>query len=143
MKNLAAKRWSAGWAIVQQATLSGIACVAPTPLVETGKHIAIAGNEIFLCIRIYNIYYEEHITEEVMITMLTEAGLITAMSGGLVYMATKGSQTLISELSNFILPIGAAITVPLAASVTGLLGIAFLLFIDKKYQHDHPRPEFA
>lgn len=138
MKSLSSKRWSAGWAIVQQATASGLACIMPTPLVETGKHIAIAGNEILLCVRIYNIYYEEHITAEKMTEMLLDAGIIALSAGGLVYVATKGSQALISELSNFIWPIGAAITVPLAASVTGLLGITCLLFVDNVYRSEHP-----
>src|SRR5437868_6422994 len=62
MKNLRQKRIDAAWAIIQQGAASGLATMVPTPLVETGKHIALAGNEILLCLRIYKIYYEEEIS---------------------------------------------------------------------------------
>jgi hypothetical protein len=134
MKNLRQKRIDAAWAIIQQAAASGLATMVPTPLAETGKHIALAGNEILLCLRIYKIYYEEEISREELLGLLQEAGIVAIVGTGLAYIATKSGQILISELSNFIWPIGAVVTAPLAGSLTAMIGISCMLFLDQAYQ---------
>src|SRR5207248_10944312 len=125
----------AAWAIIQQGAASGLATMVPTPLVETGKHIALAGNEILLCLRIYKIYYEEEISREAMLGLLQEAGIVVMVGTGLAYLATKSGQILISELSNFIWPIGAVVTAPLASSLTAIIGVSCMLFLDQAYQN--------
>jgi len=123
-------------AIGTQSAISGGAAAIPTPAVETVKHVALAGNELILCANIYQIYYEEKITTERIEELLKDAGILAAVAGGLVFVSTKGVQVLLHEISNFVWPIGTIITVPIATSVTALVGLTCMVWMDYTFRQD-------
>jgi hypothetical protein len=135
-KGLNKRRMKALIAIGTQSAISGGAAAIPTPAVETVKHIALAGNELLLCANIYQIYYEEKITTERIGELLKGAGILAAVAGGLVFVSTKGVQILLHEISNIIWPISTVITVPIATSVTALVGLTCMLWMDYAYRRD-------
>jgi hypothetical protein len=135
-KDLGKKRMKALIAIGTQAAISGGAAAVPTPVVETVKHIAVAGNELLLCANLYQIYYEEKISPESIRELLTYAGILALGAGGLVFVSVKGVQILLHEISNIIWPISTVITVPIATSVTGLVGLTCMLWMDYAYRRD-------
>ena len=135
-KGLNKRRMKALIAIGTQSAISGGAAAIPTPAVETAKHIALAGNELILCANIYQIYYEEKITTERIGELLQGAAILAAVAGGLVFVSTKGVQILLHEISNIIWPISTVITVPIATSVTGLVGLTCMLWMDYAYRRD-------
>ena len=135
-KGLNKRRMKALIAIGTQSAISGGAAAIPTPAVETVKHIALAGNELLLCANIYQIYYEEKITTERIEELLKDAGILAAVAGGLVFVSTKGVQVLLHEISNFVWPIGIIITVPIATSVTALVGLTCMVWMDYTYRQD-------
>jgi len=135
-KSLNKRRMKALIAIGTQSAISGGAAAIPTPAVETVKHIALAGTELLLCANIYQIYYEEKITTERIEELLKDAGILAAVAGGLVFVSTKGVQVLLHEISNFVWPIGIIITVPIAISVTAMVGLTCMLWMDYAYRRD-------
>lgn len=135
-KGLHKRRMKALIAVGTQSAISGGAAAIPTPAVETVKHIALAGNELILCANIYQIYYEEKITTERIEELLKDAGILAAAAGGLVFVSTKGVQVLLHEISNFVWPISTVITVPIATSVTALVGLTCMIWMDYTYRQD-------
>ncbi len=135
-KGLNKRRMKALIAIGTQSVISGGAAAIPTPAVETVKHIALAGNELLLCANIYHFFFEEKITTERIGELLKGAGILAAVAGGLVFVSTKGVQVLLHEISNFVWPIGIIITVPIATSVTALVGLTCMVWMDYTYRQD-------
>ncbi len=135
-KGLNKRRMKALIAIGTQSAISGGTAAIPTPAVETVKHIALAGNELILCANIYQIYYEEKITTERIGELLQGAAILAAVAGGLVFVSTKGVQILLHEISNIIWPISTVITVPIATSVTAMVGLTCMLWMDYAYRRD-------
>jgi hypothetical protein len=135
-KGLHKRRMKALIAIGTQSAISGGAAAIPTPVVETVKHIALAGNELILCANIYQIYYEEKITTERIEELLKDASILAAVAGGLVFVSTKGVQILLHEISNIIWPISTVLTVPIATSVTALVGLTCMLWMDYACRRD-------
>ena len=136
MKNLNQERSLAVGAIVAACLGTGAAASAPTPGLETHKHLAYSAAEIALCVTIYNIYFHKNASKGEVIDFLMEQGIAVSAGGGLAYLGTKAGHIAIDEVMNWVPVVGWGVKGILAGSITGSIGISCLLACDRLAQRN-------
>ena len=111
--------------ICAAALASGGASGAPTPGVELPKQGAIAAADLALCVTIYGIWFDGRVTNQQMLDLMVEAGLVAITATGLVYAGVKVTEGLLAEALNAAGPAGWGISALITGSVTGAVGVAF------------------
>jgi hypothetical protein len=71
---------------------------------------------------IYNIYFDDDIDVDGVREMLIEAGLVTAIGGGLAYGGVKATEAILAEMLNWVPVIGWITSGAITASVTLTVG---------------------
>ena len=106
---------------------------APKPGAEIPSHIVLTGADFVMCAAIYNEYNGENISEESIIEVLSDAGILLIVAGGGGYAIAKGATGLVAEFTNFLGPIGWIASGLLAAGGTALLGLVWMYICDVAY----------
>lgn len=133
-RELKGKRIEATLIILAAAGIGGFATFAPTPTVEVPKQVVLGFADVGMCLMIWKTYFKEELTEQALLEMLSEAGLVTVIAGGSGYLIAKGASGVIHEFFNAGIILGWIGSGIIAASGTALLGFAWMWFCDKEYQ---------
>jgi hypothetical protein len=131
-QKLMRKRWKALWVIVPTATATGAASATPTPSLETVKQAAVTAADIALMANIYNVYFEEEITQGEMIQLLKDAGILIAVGGTLLYGGIKVTESGLAEVLNFVPGVGWGVSGAITATVTLLVAGLFAMYCDSQ-----------
>jgi uncharacterized protein (DUF697 family) len=143
------KRWKTLALIVPAAAITGTASGAPTPGFEIPKQMAaVSTADIKLMAQIYKVYFGEDITTANMTELLTEAGLLVAVGGSMVYSGVKFSEAAIAEVLNFVPGAGWIASGLITASVTATVATLWWWYCDRQTRYGRtrltgPRPAFA
>jgi hypothetical protein len=116
------KRKKVLYALLGGAATTGVASGTPTPGLEAPKQAAIAIGDVVLMAGIYNIYFDDDMSVEGVKDMLLEAGLVTAVGGGLAYGGVKVTEAILAEVLNWVPVIGWVTSGVITASVTLTVG---------------------
>lgn len=130
MRELSRKRKKSLYALLGGAATAGVASGTPTPGFEAPKQAAIAIGDIVIMAGIYNIYFDDDIEIDGVKNMLLEAGLVTAVGGGLAYGGVKVTEAILSEVLNWVPVIGWVTSGAITASVTLTVGAIWLWACD-------------
>ena len=139
MSNLEQKKGKAFYAIFAAVVGSGITGTSPTPNWEIPKQLGLVAGDIGLCLGIYQIYFSDQLSEQRLIDLLTEAGILTVTSGVLAYCGVRATQALLKEFMNFFGPISWIVSGTLTGLQTLTLGLFWWNFCHQKHIND----EFA
>lgn len=142
-KDLSAKRRKSAFLIAGAAGGNVIFSAAPKPTVEVPAHVALTLADFVMCGAIYEIYYGEHLSEESILAILGDAGVVIAVAGGGGYAIAKGASGLVAEVTNFLGPLGWMASGLLAAGGTVFLGLIWWGVVDVAYRNDKPIEEVA
>jgi hypothetical protein len=121
-RNLNKKRKKVLYTLLGGAATTGVTSGTPTPGFEAPKQAAIAIGDIALMAGIYNIYFDDDIGTDGVKSMLIEAGLVTAVGGGLAYGGVKATEAILAEILNWVPVIGWITSGVITASVTLTVG---------------------
>lgn len=131
MSNLRLKRFDAIKTILATSAIEGTADVVPTPVaeLELTKQLALAAGDIYMCIEIWRIYFEEEIAEQELINTLLDVGLATLASGVLTYSVTS----LVKSAGQFagFSPLSAILSI----SQSAVLGFLWIRHCEKLYRN--------
>jgi hypothetical protein len=130
-KSVFKKRVQTVGAIAAAATATAGTSGAPTPLLELPKQSVIAMGDIALCVAIYMIWYDTRITNEEMIELLKDGGMLAVVGGALVYGGVKVTEGLLAEALNLLGPLGWGVSAAITASVTGMVGLTFWMLCER------------
>ncbi len=133
MSDIGKKRLEATFAIASYAVGSGTATGAPTPGVELPKQLILTISDISMYFSIWKIYFEEDLSSKGLTEMLTDLGLIAIAATGSAYVVTKTSTALVSEITDWLGPVGWGVSAVIAGSLTGLSGSAWAVYCDYLY----------
>lgn len=138
MASLKRKRIDTLEVIALAASVGGFATFAPTPTVEVPKQIVLGTADLAMCLRIWNIYFDEEIDEKSMLETMTTKGIVAIAAGGTGYVIARGATGLLHELFNVATLPGWATSGLIAASATAALGLAWMAFCDRRYRNSSP-----
>lgn len=141
MNSLGKKRLEAALAIVGYAAGSSTVTAAPTPCMEIPKQIVLTASDTLMYATIWKIYFEEDLSSKELLAMLVELGLITLAAAGAAYVVAKGSNALLSEITDWVGPLGWGVSAVVSGSLTGLFGAAWALYCDNLYCQSEPRSD--
>jgi hypothetical protein len=120
---------------------SGFATFVPTPALEAPKQVVLGAADIGMCLGIYKIYFKEKISEKSILEIMGGAGISGAIAGGGGWVIAKGATGLLNELGNLGGPVGWATSGVIASSATAMLGIAWMIYCDKRFRKLFPSKE--
>src|SRR5687768_3578480 len=99
MKNsVPRKRFKAVSCIAVAATATGGASAVPTPVLEVAKQFSIGAADAAMCLKIWEIYFEEKLTVDNLKVHLSALGVITLLGAGTGYVAVKTAEGLMAEV---------------------------------------------
>jgi hypothetical protein len=130
------KRKKALYALLGGAASTGVASGTPTPGFEAPKQAAIAIGDVAIMAGIYNIYFDDDVSVTGVKDMLIEAGLVTAVGGGLAYGGVKATEAILAEILNWIPVIGWVTSGVITASVTLTVGALWWWGCDTALRQD-------
>ncbi|QLE58610.1 hypothetical protein [Nostoc sp. TCL26-01] len=140
MSNLGKKRLDTVLAIATYSIGSGTASAAPTPGGEIPKQLILTASDILMYTSIWKIYFEEELSSKGLLEILAELGLVTISATGTAYVVSKASTAILKEITNWTGPLGWGFTAAIAASLSGLFGVAWALYCDQLYSHREQQP---
>lgn len=140
MSSLDKKRLEVTLAIAGYAVSGGTASAVPTPGVEVPKQVVLTAADIAMYTSIWKIYFGEDLSYKALPEMLTELGIVTVAAMGTAYIVAKGSTAILSEIADWVGPMGWGIKAAMAGSLSGLFGAARALYCDRLYAETHPQP---
>lgn len=138
MNSLGKKRVEAVLAILGYAAGGGTVTAAPTPCAEIPKQIVLTASDILMYTTIWKIYFEEDLARKQLMEMLVELGLVTVVAAGAAYIVAKGSTAILSEITDWVGPVGWSASAVVSGSLTGLFGAAWALYCDNLYCQSKP-----
>lgn len=133
--NLNKKRKKAALAILAVAAGSGVVIAIPIPSGEIPKQVFMTVAAVAMYTVIWDIYFDEELSQKDIKSILVDLGLITLISAGTAYITAKGATALISDITNWLGAIGWGVVGIIAGSVTGLLGVAWASYCDDLYRN--------
>lgn len=134
------KRNRAILAILGASAGTGTTSALPTPMLESAKQLGLAAADMALCMKIYEIYYEDSLSFGELHKLLGVAGIVALAAGGTGYVAVKLGQGLFDEIMNVFGPFGGAISGAITGSMTAAIGVVWLLAVHHGYKS---RPKLA
>jgi hypothetical protein len=137
LSSLGKKRLETLWAIAGYAAGGSTACAAPTPCAEIPKQILVAASDVLMYTTIWKIYFQEDLSQKDLFGMLTELGLVTLVGAGTAYGVARGSTALLKEVSDWVGPAGWGACAAITGSLTGIVGIAWAMYCDRRYCETH------
>lgn len=133
MSSLGKKRLEAVFTIAGYAAGGGTVAAAPTPCMEVPKQIVLTASDILMYATIWKIYFEEDLSAKELVAMLIELGLITLAAAGAAYLVAKGSTAILSEITDWVGPVGWGVSAVVSGSLTGLFGAVWALHCEYLY----------
>ncbi|MDJ0712649.1 MAG: hypothetical protein QNJ54_00310 [Prochloraceae cyanobacterium] len=133
VSNLGKKRFDALFEISRYAVSGGAVSALPLPGTELPKQIALTASDIFMYAKIWKRYFDEDLSDKELHEILGQFGLITIAAGGTTYLVLKSSSAIITEITNRFGPVGWGVSAAVTGSLTGLCGLAWLLYCDRLY----------
>jgi hypothetical protein len=135
VSNLNQKRKRVFVAILAAVCGSGVVIADPTPSIEIPKQIFMTVADVAMCAVIWDIYFDEELSQKDIKSILVELGLITLISVGTAYVTAKAITGLISQLIDGLGSIGWGVAGLIAGLATALLGLAWAFYCDDLYRH--------
>jgi len=133
-------------ALLTVASLAGANIVftgVPKPTVEIPTQIALTGSDFAMCAAIYYEYFGERISREQILETLGLTGLLVIVAGGAGYGIAKVATGAVTEVANFLGPIGWMASSLLAAGGTAALGLIWMAIVDYANRKRVPMSEAA
>ena len=140
MSSLGKKRLEAALAIASYAVGSGAASAAPTPGVEIPKQLILTASDILMYTNIWKIYFEEDLSSKGVLEMLAEVGIVVVAATGTAYIVAKGTTALLNEITDWLGPMGWAVSAAISSSLTGMFGSMWALYCDRLYSQKESQP---
>ncbi|BCL34713.1 hypothetical protein [Nostoc sp. MS1] len=139
MSEIGKKRLETVLAIATYSISSGTATAAPTPGAEIPKQIVLTASDSLMYTSIWNIYFQEDLSNKEMLDILLEIGLVTVGAAGTTYIVSKASTAILKEITNWTGPLGWGVTAAIAGSLSGIFGVAWALYCDQLYSQREKR----
>jgi N-acetylglucosamine kinase-like BadF-type ATPase len=140
VSSLGKKRLEAALAIASYAVGSGAASAAPTPGVEIPKQLILTASDILMYTNIWKIYFEEDLSSKGVLEMLAEVGIVVVAATGTAYIVAKGTTALLNEITDWLGPMGWAVSAAISSSLTGMFGSMWALYCDNLYSQKESQP---
>lgn len=118
MASLKKKRIQVLEIIATAAGVGGFATFVPKPTIEVPTQIVLGAADLAMCLKIWNIYFDEEIEEKSMLEIMTTKGIIAVAAGGTGYIIARGATGLLHEAMNAITLPGWVTSGLIAASAT-------------------------
>jgi len=135
---LGQKRLEAISLVASYAAGGSTVSAAPTPCAEIPTQIVLTASDILMYMSIWKIYFQEDLSQEQLMEMLTELGLITVAATGAAYVVAKGSTALLDEIMDWLGVAGWGVSAAITGSLTGICGITWTMYCDRRYCEQHP-----
>ena len=121
------------------AAVSGCAVVTATPTasMEIAKQIFLTVADVAMCTILWDIYFDEELSQKDVKFILLDFGLIAVVSTVTAFITAKAITALISELINLFGSTGWGIAGLIAGSATGILGVGWAYYCDDIYRHQN------
>lgn len=140
MSSLDKRRLEAVLAIATYAVGSGTASATPTPGIEVPKQIVLTASDIAMYTTIWKIYFHEDLSSQGILDILAQLGLVTLAATGTAYIVAKTTTAVVSEITDWIGPMGWGVKAAIAGSLSGLFGATWALYCDHLYSQREPQP---
>ncbi|MFS0517753.1 hypothetical protein ACEYW6_23990 [Nostoc sp. UIC 10607] len=140
MSNLGKKRLEAVLAIATYSIGNATASAAPTPGGEIPKQIVLTASDVAMYTTIWKIYFQEDLSNQGVLDMLAELGLVTLAATGTAYIVGKITTAIACEITDWLGPVGWVIAAAIATSITGLFTATWALYCDRVYSQRKPQP---
>nr|WP_225225828.1 hypothetical protein [Komarekiella delphini-convector] len=127
-------------AIATYAVGSGTASATPTPGIEVPKQIVLTASDIAMYTTIWKIYFHEDLSSQGILDILAQLGLVTLAATGTAYIVAKTTTAVVSEITDWIGPMGWGVKAAIAGSLSGLFGATWALYCDHLYSQREPQP---
>ncbi|BAZ67508.1 hypothetical protein NIES4106_22630 [Fischerella sp. NIES-4106] len=134
MSNLGKKRLDVTIAITAYAIGSSGISATPTPGVEIPKQVVLTATDIAMYTSVWKTYFQEELSSKQLTDMLIELGLVTVAAAGTAYIVSKATTAILSEITDWLGPVGWGFTVAIAGSLTGLFGATWAAYCDYLYR---------
>lgn len=135
MSNLRQKRNRVFLAILAAVSGSGVVTAAPTPDMEIPKQIFLTVADVAMCTVIWDIYFDEELSQKNIKSILLDLLLIAVSSVVTALVTAKAITALISQITNWLGSIGWLVAGLIAGVATSLLGVAWAFYCDDLYRH--------
>ncbi|MBD6618382.1 hypothetical protein FNW02_21780 [Komarekiella sp. 'clone 1'] len=140
MSSLDKRRLETVLAIATYAVGSGTASATPTPGIEVPKQIVLTASDIAMYTTIWKIYFHEDLSSQGILDILAQLGLVTLAATGTAYIVAKTTTAVVSEITDWIGPMGWGVKAAIAGSLSGLFGATWALYCDHLYSQREPQP---
>ena len=135
MSNLNLRRKKAALAILAAVGGSGVVMAIPMPSVEIPKQVFMTAANVAMYTMIWDIYFDEELSQKNVKSILLDLSLITLISAGTAYVTAKGTTALISDITNWLGAMGWGVAGAIAGSATGFLGLTWTFYCDDLYRN--------
>lgn len=135
MSSLRPKRNRVFLAILAAVSGSGVVTAAPTPDMEIPKQIFLTVADVAMCTVIWDIYFDEELSQKNIKSILLDLLLIAVISVVTALVTAKAITALISQITNWLGAIGWLVAGLIAGVATSLLGVAWAFYCDDLYRH--------
>lgn len=135
MSSLRQKRNRVFLAILAAVSGSGVVTAAPTPDMEIPKQIFLTVADVAMCTIIWDIYFDEELSQKNIKSILLDLLLIAVISLVTALVTAKAITALISQITNWLGSIGWLVAGLIAGVATSLLGVAWAFYCDDLYRH--------
>ncbi|MDZ8189579.1 MAG: hypothetical protein RMX96_32670 [Nostoc sp. ChiSLP02] len=88
---------------------------------------------------IWKIYFHEDLSSKGILDILTELGLVTLAATGTAYIVGKTTTAVISEIVDWLGPVGWGVAAVIATSITGLFAASWAVYCDRLYSEKEPQ----
>jgi hypothetical protein len=140
VSNLGKKRLEVALAIATYAIGSGTASAAPTPGGEIPKQIVLTASDVAMYTTIWKIYFHEDLSSQGILEMLSQLGLVTLAATGTAYIVSKATTAIVSEITDWLGPVGWGFTAAIATSITGIFAASWAIYCDRLAAEKEPQP---
>ncbi len=135
MKNLTQKRKQSCFVILATVFGSGVVAAAPKANLDFAKQIFLTVADVAMCMAIWDIYFEERLYQQKIISILLELFFVIMLSATTAYIVSKGIILLSSKLTLWLGLIGWGMIGAIAVLIVSLLGIAWTFYCDDLYRN--------
>jgi hypothetical protein len=134
MSQVKQKRNKAAIAILAAAVGTGVVVLNPAPNLDLAKQVFITIADVAMCIMLWDIYFDEELSQKNLQSILSELCLITLSSIVTAYILAKGLTALMNVLVLLLGGLGWLISGIVAGITTGLLGMGWTFYCDDWYR---------
>jgi energy-converting hydrogenase Eha subunit A len=135
MSQIKQKRSKAVMVILAAAVGIGMVTFEPTPNLDIAKQVFITIADVAMCIMLWDIYFDEVLSQKNIQSILSELCLITLSSIVTAYILAKGITALMNVLIHGLGAMGWGVSGIVAGLVTALLGMGWTFYCDDLYRN--------